>query len=111
MTEPVLVARPLFAAELMAYESKADLARWFLLKVDPITLSAEDQERWTALVRRLEGDAVLIDRVVKARRGRPIPEVLARHIAQDAFVMQPAPIRDLIANRLASTTREPTARR
>jgi tetratricopeptide (TPR) repeat protein len=96
LSNKVLLARPLFAAELSLSEGNGEMARWFLNRIDPAQLSAERLTDWLALLHRVETDADVFQRLaVLWDRGR-LPAQLAPYLADEAVKMGQVRTHDLI---------------
>lgn len=101
-----LLARPLFAAELMVYEQSLELARWYLAQADPSQLDSDGLTTWLTLSQRLEPRATTFERMVKLWRAGTLPVELLRPLANEALSLGDYRTHDLVLHsmsRLEST--------
>jgi Flp pilus assembly protein TadD len=98
LSNKVLLARPLFAAELSLFEGNAEMARWFLNRIEPAQLSAEQLADWLALLHRVETDADVFKRLAVLWDQGSLPAELAPHLADEAVKMGQVRTHDLIWN-------------
>ena len=98
LSNKVLLARPLFAAELSLFEGNVEMARWFLNRIEPARLSPEQLADWLALLHRVETDADVFKRLAGLwDRGR-LPAELVPQFADEAVKMGQVRTHDLIWN-------------
>jgi tetratricopeptide (TPR) repeat protein len=98
LSNKVLLARPLFAAELSLFEGNGELARWFLNGIEPVQLSAEQLADWLALLHRVETDADVFKRLAVLWDQGRLPAELAPYLADEAAKMGQVRTHDLIWN-------------
>jgi Flp pilus assembly protein TadD len=98
LSNEALLTRPLFAAELSLLEGSSEMARWFLIRVEPSLLSAERSADWLAMLHRLENDAEVVTRLTTLwSEGRLPPELLPQ-FADEAVKQGRVRIHDRIWN-------------
>jgi hypothetical protein len=98
LSNKVLLARPLFAAELSLFEGNGEMARWFLNRIEPAQLSAKQLADWLALLHRVETDADVFKRLAVLWDQGRLPAELAPQLADEAVKMGQARTHDLIWN-------------
>src|SRR5262249_8934141 len=93
-----LVTRPIFGAELALHEGSPLLARKLLETADLRALTVEQRARWLALLRQVELDAEVFERLPKLRRLHQLPGDLLPPLAQIALALGRAREHDAIWN-------------
>jgi tetratricopeptide (TPR) repeat protein len=94
----VLLARPLFAAELSLFEGNREMARWFLNGVEPAQLSPERSANWLALLHRVETDTEVFQRLTVLWSDGRLPAELLPYFADQATKLGQVGMHDLIWN-------------
>lgn len=84
LTNDVLLARPLFAAQLSLFEGNREMARWFLNRAEPAHLSPERAEVWFSLLRRAETADDVFDRLARLWKDGRLPAELVPQFADQA---------------------------
>jgi hypothetical protein len=85
LSNKVLLARPLFAAELSLFEGNREMARWYLNQIDPAQLSPERSAGWLALLHRVETDADVFKRLTVLWTDGRLPAELVPDFAEEAM--------------------------
>jgi tetratricopeptide (TPR) repeat protein len=82
-----LAARPVFGAELAVHDGSPVLARKLLENADLRTLDTEQRARWLVLLRQVEPDAEVFQRMSKLRRLQQLPPDMLPPLAQIALAL------------------------
>jgi tetratricopeptide (TPR) repeat protein len=98
LSNEALLTRPLFAAELSLYEGNRETARWFLNRADPARLSPEQRATWLALLRRVETDADVFNRLAALWNDGRLPAELLPLFADEALKLGQVRMHDSIWN-------------
>ncbi|RBP07136.1 tetratricopeptide repeat protein [Roseiarcus fermentans] len=98
LSNEVLAARPLFAAELTLADGNPEAARWYLRRVDPEALRPERLAPWLALCRRLEMAPEAMAGLAKLLAEGRLPADLAPGLARDTAKRDRVMALDLIWN-------------
>jgi hypothetical protein len=98
LSNKVLLSRPLFAAGLSLSEGNGEMARWFLNRIEPSELSAEQLADWLALLHRVEPDAAVFRRLAGLWNQGRLPAQLVPHFADEAIKTGQLGAHDLIWN-------------
>jgi tetratricopeptide (TPR) repeat protein len=98
LSNEALLTRPVFAAELSLFESNREMARWFLKRAEPARLSPEQRARWLALLRRVETEADVFDRLAALWNDGRLPAELLPLFADEALKLGRVRMHDLIWN-------------
>jgi hypothetical protein len=98
LSNKVLLARPLFAAELSLFEGNGEMARWFLNRIQPAQLSAGQLADWLALLHRVETDADVFKRLAGLWANGRLPADLVPQFADEAAKLGQVSAHDLIWN-------------
>ena len=98
LSNEALLTRPLFAAELSLFEGNRELARWFLNRTEPARLSPEQRATWLALLRRVETDADVFDRLAALWDDGRLPAELLPPFADEALKLGQVRMHGLIWN-------------
>jgi hypothetical protein len=88
----------LFAAELSLFEGNRETARWFLNRADPARLSPEQSATWLALLRRVETDGDLFNRLAALWNDGRLPAELLPLFADEALKLGQVRMHDSIWN-------------
>jgi hypothetical protein len=84
LTADVLLARPLFAAQLALFEGNAQLARWYADQIHPAQIDRQQHQAWLSLLHRTHTPDAVVDRLHHLWRGKQLPPDLMRTFAQEA---------------------------
>jgi tetratricopeptide (TPR) repeat protein len=87
LSNEALLTRPLFAAELSLFEGNREMARWILNQTEPARLSPEQRATWLALLRRVETDADVFNRLKALWNDGRLPAELMPVFADEALKM------------------------
>jgi len=98
LSNKVLLARPLFAAELSLFEGNVEMARWFLNRIEPARLSPEQVADWLALLHRVDTDADVFKRLARLWNQGRLPAELVPQFADEAVKLGQVSTHDLIWN-------------
>jgi hypothetical protein len=98
LSNEVLLARPLFAAELSLLEGNREMARWFLNRMEPTQLPPERLASWLALLHRVETDAEVFKRLAVLWNDGRLPAELVPYFADEAVKMGQVRTHDLVWN-------------
>ena len=98
LTNEALLTRPIFAAELSLFEGNREMARWFLNRTEPARLSPEQGATWLALLRRVETDAGVFDRLAALWYDGRLPAELLPLFADEALKLGQVRMHGLIWN-------------
>jgi hypothetical protein len=98
LSNKVLLARPLFAAELALFEGNREMARWYLNQIDPAQLSPERSASWLALLHRVETDADVFKRLAVLWTNGRLPAELVPDFADEAMKLGQVGTHGLIWN-------------
>jgi tetratricopeptide (TPR) repeat protein len=98
LTNEALLTRPLFAAELSLFEGNREAARWFLNRTEPARLSPEQIVAWLALLRRVEPDADVFERLAALWNDGRLPAELLPLFADEALKLGQVRMHGLIWN-------------
>jgi hypothetical protein len=98
LTNEALLTRPIFAAELSLFEGNREMARWFLNRTEPARLSPEQGVTWLALLRRVETDAGVFDRLAALWYDGRLPAELLPLFADEALKLGQVRMHGLIWN-------------
>lgn len=98
LSNEVLLARPLFAAELSLFEGNREMARWFLNRVEPEQLPSERMADWLALMHNVETDADVFKRLAVLWNDGRLPTELVPRFADEALKMGQVRMHDLVWN-------------
>lgn len=98
LSNKVLLARPLFAAELSLFEGNREMARWYLNQIEPAQLSPERSAGWLALLCRVETDADVFKRLTVLWTDGRLPAELVPDFADEAMKLGQAGTYGLIWN-------------
>jgi len=94
----VLLAQPLFAAELSLFEGNPEMARWFLNRIEPEQLPPERLAGWLALLHRVETDVDVFKRLAVLWNDGRLPAELVPRFADEAAKLGQFRTHDLIWN-------------
>jgi Flp pilus assembly protein TadD len=98
LSNKVLLARPLFAAELSLFEGNREMARWYLNQIEPAQLSPERSAGWLAMLHRVETDADVFKRLAVLWTNGRLPAELVPDFAEEAMKSGQVGIHGLIWN-------------
>jgi hypothetical protein len=84
LSVPVLLSKPLFAAELAIFEGNMHLARWFLTKQNPLELSSQERLAWLQLLRKVETRRAVLDWLARLWTERRLPPEFVRPLLDEA---------------------------
>jgi tetratricopeptide (TPR) repeat protein len=98
LSNEVLLARPLFAAELSLLEGNREMARWFLNRMEPTQLPPERLAGWLALLHRVETDAEVFKRLAVLWNDGRLPAELVPYFADEAVKTGQVRTHDLVWN-------------
>jgi hypothetical protein len=98
LSNEMLLARPLFAAELSLFEGNREMARWFLNRIEPSELPPERLMAWLALLHRVETDADVFKRLAVLWSDGHLPAELVPYFADAAVKLGQVRMHDLIWN-------------
>ena len=98
LSNDALLTRPLFAAELSLFEGNRESARWFLNRTEPARLSPEQRATWLALLRRVETDADIFNRLARLWNDGRLPAELLPLFADEALKLGQVEMHGLIWN-------------
>ncbi|MBR0842121.1 tetratricopeptide repeat protein [Bradyrhizobium liaoningense] len=98
LSTEAMLTRPLFAAELSLFEGNGEMARWFLIRVEPSQLSRERLADWLAMLHRVQTDREVVAQLTTLwSEGRLPPELLPQ-FADEAARQGQVRIHDRIWN-------------
>jgi len=98
LSNEALLTRPLFAAELSMFEGNREMARRYLNRIEPMRLSPAQRVTWLALLRRIETQAGVYDRLAALWQGGRLPVEMAPLFADEALKANKARVHDLVWN-------------
>jgi hypothetical protein len=98
LSNEALLTRPLFAAELSLFEGNREMARWFLNQAEPARLSPAQRMTWLALLRRVETDADVFERLAALWNDGRLPAELLPLFADEALKLGQVRMHGLIWN-------------
>jgi hypothetical protein len=98
LSNEVLLARPLFAAELSLFEGNREMARRFLNRIVPAQLPPDRLADWLALLHRVEADADVFNRLAVLWNNGRLPAELVPQFADEAVKLGQIGMHDLIWN-------------
>ena len=96
LSNDVLLARPLFAAELSLFEGNREMARRYLNRIEPAQLSREQLATWLALLHRVDTDADVFKRLAILWNDGRLPAELVPYFANEAIKLGQVRTHDLI---------------
>lgn len=98
LSNEMLLTRPLFAAELSLSDGNREMARWYLIRVDPAQLPPERLTAWMALAHSVGMDAEVFQQLAMLSNDKRLSAEVAPLLADEAAKLGQGATHDLIWN-------------